>query len=143
MTTLWSFTSNGGREISVADVINAERFASAISDLMEDYADEVKSILDETVPKAAKTAVKKLRKGGSYNDTGKSGYTKGWTSQSEVSRLNVSAVVYNRKAPGLAHLLEFGHLTRDGKRTREFPHIAPVAQATEDELEKLLREALE
>lgn len=127
----------------MADVINAERFASAISDLMEDYADEVKAILDETVPKAAKTAAKNLRKGGEYKDTGKTGYTKGWTSQSEVSRLDVGAVIYNRKAPGLAHLLEFGHLKRDGKRTNDFPHIAPVARATENELEKLLREALE
>lgn len=44
------------------------------------------------------------------------------------NRWAASAVIYNKKQPGLAHLLEHGHAKVGGGRTRALEHVLPVEE---------------
>ena len=114
--------------------VKAEELDEAIRDQLETYnADIVKSInknLKEVADKTAET----LKKGGSYKErTGK--YTPDWSvtaRKTESVAQGESYSVHNRKHHQLTHLLEKGHVTRSGSRTRAFEHILPAEQAAQE-----------
>lgn len=57
-------------------------------------------------------------------------YKKGWTKRKE----GYGYRIYNKTAPQLTHLLEFGHATSKGGRARAFPHILSNYKNTEKKL---------
>lgn len=87
------------------------------------YTEDVREQLFNAEEKVANEAVKELRKR-SPRSKGGGGYAKGWTKK----RVNGKLVIYNKTKPGLAHLLENGHLKADGDRTRAIKHIRPVEE---------------
>ena len=105
--------------------------------------DEYEHVASEVVEKAARTsarsAVNKL-KNTSPRKTGE--YASGWASKKQGH----GYVVYNRKAPGLTHLLEKGHVTRNKYgtygRTPAHVHIAPVEAEAVEEFEQNIRKGL-
>ena len=108
-----------------------DKLAADIGKILEEYQDDVKGNLSEIVTKTAKKgaqAVRRASKQATETHTGE--YYKGWTSQVYKERMGTSAVIYNKR-PGLPHLLEHGHVTRNGTG-RSYPptpahqHIAPV-----------------
>lgn len=111
--------------------IKAAELATEVSKILEAYRAEVDITLDEAVTVTAKETVKQLRTT-SPKRTGD--YAKSWTQNTTPYKKGAGymRVVY-AKAPHyrLTHLLENGHLTRDGKRTRPQEHIAPAAEAAE------------
>lgn len=111
-----------------------------IRELLKEYGDEAVESVREIIPKVAKDAAKKLRSE-SPKRSGK--YAKGWTQKAEQTNLGVTGTVYNKAAPGLAHLLEYGHAKRSGGRTRPRPHIQPVEEWASDEAVKRITEALQ
>ena len=104
----------------------AETITAQLNRILNDYSDEGKDAKE-----AAREAAKDLRSS-SPKKTGE--YASGWSSKQLDAD---TAVVYNRKAPGLTHLLEKGHLIRNKKgtygRAPAHPHIAPVAERMEQE----------
>ena len=104
--------------------IQPEQLTATVNKLLDEYGDEVREIVDETITKTAKEAAKQLKGAGSFGGSGE--YQKGWKSKVEKRRLYIEAHVYNAKLPGLTQLLEFGHAKQNGGRTRAFPHIADV-----------------
>lgn len=104
--------------------IEAMDLQKTVNDILGDFAEDVSEAVGTAVTKTANEAVKELKqgKGGFNNRT----YSKGWTKKITKHRLYSEATVYNKTEGHLTHLLEFGHVTRDGGRTRAFPHIAPV-----------------
>ena len=109
----------------------------AIKNELENWENvELKRAVNEGIKETAAEAAKRLKQGGPYEErTGK--YTKDWTSSERTSR--ASAVtglkgysVYNKKHYQLTHLLEKGHQTRKGGRTKALEHIAPVNEAIGD-----------
>lgn len=80
----------------------------------------------------AADAVKRL-KSTSPKSKGGGDYAKGW--RKKINTFN-GYTIYNAKKPGLTHLLENGHVTSKGTRTRKFVHIKPV----EEEFSKKLYE---
>lgn len=119
--------------------IQPASFASAISEILSQYDDDVREIVDASITEVARDAQKKLKKSGSFGGTGE--YKKSWAVKIEKKRIYTNATVYNKK-PGLTHLLEFGHVKQNGGRTRAFPHIAPVNDAVQDEVIKHIEEKL-
>ena len=125
-------------------VVNSSRFnlkegvSWAVQKWMENYNADVIEVMSEVIPEVAKESVKKLKQTSPKGSTGK--YAKGWAYQLDKGRLRVGATVYGKNGTyQLAHLLEFGHVTRNGTgrvfdKTGAKEHIAPVEQWANDEL---------
>ncbi len=127
----------------MSKTISADEFAKAVSGILDDYSGDCLGTLKEAVQKVAKKSVKTLKGksiGGFKDRSGK--YRKGWRSKIVENRLYVEGTVYNGAQPGLTHLLEFGHATQGGGRSRAFPHIADVNDEAAEEFEKELTSKL-
>lgn len=134
-------------------VVNSSRFnlkegiEKAIMKYLEDYSEEVIQVAEKLTVEIAKESVKKLKADSPKQDknTGHQ-YSKGWTYELDKGRLRVGATIYGKKGTyNLAHLLEYGHVLRNGGRTTGSAgakvHIAPVEQwAIEQFQQRLERE---
>ena len=67
-------------------------------------------------------------------------YCKGWRLKKDKAGKNRYIVkVWNKTDYQLTHLLEFGHATRNGGRTKPQPHIRPTEEKYKKEFEKELK----
>ena len=114
--------------------IDANDLAKTVNGILDKFGQNAEKCLAQAVWDTAGDTVKELKKGGAYQ--GGENYNKGWTRELTRKRLYAEAKIFNKNAPGLAHLLEFGHLMRNGRRTRAFPHIAPVNDRIPEMFEK-------
>lgn len=113
--------------------VQIDAFQDTVKKMLEDYAEEAEKAVEEAAEETAKEAAKELKnispKG---KGTKKGHYAAGWSYRVEKSRVGgTQAEVYNRKKPGLTHLLENGHATKNGTgrrypNTPAHPHIADV-----------------
>lgn len=124
----------------MAITIKPDALAATVADLLNEYGDECTDILEDAVKKTAKQAANELKSAGSFGGSGK--YRKGWKAKTEKNRVGVEGVVYNSAAPGLTHLLEFGHAKQNGGRTTAYPHIAPTNEKAQAELVEELERKL-
>lgn len=118
--------------------VSIDGLADAVNQVMEEFRERTDEIVVQAVTKVSKEA-KNIAQSGSPVKTG--GYAKGWaTKKTKESSGHTEITVYNRKKPGLTHLLEKGHAKRTGGRTRAFVHIAPAEsyaiEALESEIER-------
>lgn len=123
-----------------------ERFSDDIAGILEEYADDVQGNLEDIVKEVGKKGAKAVKAQAQTAVDGKK-YAGGWTSKVEVTRLGASATIYNKSQPGLAHLLEHGHVSRNGTGRTFDPvpgreHIAPVEKQLVEEFERKLEEIL-
>lgn len=109
-----------------------------MKELLDEIDNDVQESVRSNVNSVAKEAVQKLRNG-SPKETGD--YASGWGMKKQGE---ADVVVYNRKAPGLTHLLENGHVIRNKKgtygRVSGRKHIAPVEEWAVDELPRRIME---
>lgn len=122
-----------------------DKLNSAISDILTEYAGEVSESVNEITKEVGKKGAQAVRQQAQQtfpveNREITGDYAKGWKVQITESRTGTSAVIYN-KHPGLPHLLEYGHVTRNGTgrtfpRTPAHEHIAPVAEEIAQTFEK-------
>ncbi len=103
-----------------------DKLSAEIASILSDYGDEVKDSMNEAVKKVAKAGAKALRAQSKQTFGGSGAYAKGWTSTVDTGKRSAQGVIYNKDLPGLPHLLEHGHLNRDGSRTPGRVHIATV-----------------
>ena len=124
----------------MAKKITVDQLSDEIMDALEEY----KEMTDEVVQTAVDTVSKETKKivqAGSPVQTG--GYQKGWAVKKTSAKAGqVSITVYNRKKPGLTHLLEKGHVKRGGGRVAGQPHIAPAEEYAISELENKIKRGL-
>lgn len=110
--------------------IDSEQLRATINEMLAEYGDSARDAIEESCNDTAKAVVKDLKKAGDFNRGEK--FRKGWTSKIELTRTGATAVVYNDTQPGLAHLLEFGHVKQNGGRTKAFNFIAPINDTVEE-----------
>lgn len=121
-----------------------------VQGLLAQYGNQVYDVLKDCVKEVSDGAVEKLQKVSSFAPGGHpSGeYSRSWT-QDEVKtgRLSTARVVHNGEHYRLTHLLEKGHVSRNGThrtfgRVAAYPHIAPVNEWANEELPRLVERKL-
>ena len=116
-----------------------------INQILEDYGDEVKEVLDktsETVSKKAKDEVKNAAPVGAR----KGKYKKSISLKKTKAELNKVEYTIYAKAPEyrLTHLLEDGHLIHNGTgRTKAIPHWSKGDEYVVKNFEKEFKERIE
>lgn len=123
----------------MAKKINPDRLQSEVMALLSKYNENVTEATQESVRKVIKWGVNQVKAGArGYFERHTGDYANGWTSLVETNRLSAQGTIYNKKVPGLPHLLEKGHANRNGGRTPGREHIAPV----NDEVQRILDETI-
>ena len=113
-----------------------EKLDKAIMKILDDYSDEISKNADEVVIKIGQKGAAALRQESAADFGGTGRYAKGWTVQVDRKRLYTDVIIYNR-TPGLPHLLEHGHLMRNGRRwTPPKQHIEPIENELVNQLER-------
>lgn len=128
--------------------VNASDFAYEVNRILGEYQKGLYTQLEPTMRKTANETRKVLRST-SPKRTGK--YGRGWEYELKVSsRLGGGSITLYDARPGLTHLLEKGHVTRNGMdrsypATPAHPHIAAAQEQAEkqflENLQKVLGEA--
>lgn len=108
--------------------VTPDQLASEIQKILDDYSDDLKENIGEAMQKVGRKGVQMLQSTSpkAQNSPHSGMYAKGWKLSVENHRnLTHNAVIYNVHA-GMPHLLEYGHLMRNGKRSKAQPHIKNV-----------------
>lgn len=114
--------------------------SSAIRNILEEFGDKATDAVRESAQLVGKNTAKELR----HNSPKKTGkYAKGWKTKYAKTVDGGSAVVYNQDRYQLTHLLENGHMNRDGGKTEGIEHIGPANEKAQQEflaeIEKRIR----
>lgn len=131
--------------------VSPANFAAAVNKLLDEYGRQVYDVMDDAVETVSKEAQAKLRAVKTFNPDRKptGAYSRSWTYRKDQdARIRVTGHVYNAKHYRLTHLLENGHVCRNGTgRTfdpvRPYEHIGPVNDWAEGAFEKELRREIE
>lgn len=124
--------------------IKIDALGSDIAKQMAEYASDVTEEMKAEAKEVAKEAVKELKTSSPEGKGSRKGhYKSGWASKTETENAtSIGIRVYNRKKPGLAHLLEKGHAKRGGGRVEGIPHISTAEEHAIKSYEQRLKARL-
>ena len=120
--------------------IEKDSLSAAILDMLESYEKDVAETTDKVAKRIAQEDARELRESESTPElTGV--YKSHWSSKQ--IHMGEYDIYVRPKEYRLTHLLERGHLTRDGRtRSKSFIHIAPVEQKAIKDFEQELKKEL-
>lgn len=142
-------------KINYHTIKGATNFSRAVVDAMKQYTTEVENAISDEVIRQGYEAVKELTNvidpvattsGTAKPSTNREWkkYSSSWEGKIDQKANYTKITVHNKKHYRLTHLLEYGHITRDGKtRTRAYAHIEPVAEFYSDKLLKNVKKIIE
>ncbi len=125
--------------------VTVDEFAKLITKSLEDYKEGVEEIIENVIHEVAEDTLEDLESNPIIPEqTGE--YQKGFYLKNiyrgRGKGKGMHKIVVTNKKYQIGHLLENGHATRNGKRTKAFPHWVD-AQKVADTLPERLKEALE
>ena len=114
----------------MSNSIKIENLQKEVMNYLEDYVEDIEEGVIEVTDKLSKEAVKEVRQASPRRQgTRKNPYWKGWTRKKDTkSKRRYVMKIHNKTNYQLTHLLENGHATRNGGRTKAQPHIRPVEE---------------
>lgn len=115
--------------------IGIDALPNAVQEVLKTYSENLEIAERQAAQKVGKEAVAELK---ATSPKRRPKYYSGWT----ATRQGNGVVIHNKLLPGLPHLLEHGHRTRNGGFTAGQTHIAPVEQKAIAEFLKLTEEAI-
>lgn len=115
--------------------VKIENLASEIMKGLEEYSDMATDEVKKEVRKTANSVKKEIEANAPVGATKK--YSKSWSVKKErETSHSIELVVHSKNRYQLAHLLEKGHVLRQGGRVSAKPHIAPAEAKGIRELEE-------
>ena len=129
----------------MSKTIKPEGLQKALSEYLENYVEDIQEDVEEATDIVTKEAKEELiqtsPKSGVARDTK---YYEGWALKNGTKNKNYryTRVIWNKTNYQLTHLLEFGHATKNGGRTKAQPHIRPVEQKYNVEFVDLVNERI-
>lgn len=123
----------------MANTISPDNLTVELSKLLQDYTQEVTEAIEEEIDKTAKLVLDEVKRT-APKKTG--AYAKGFKIKKDDYKGSVTRVIYQSKKPGLAHLLELGHVKRGGGRVSERPHMRPAYDKYVPTMEKNIEEII-
>lgn len=112
----------------------ASEIGSILSMYSNNVSNETEKWLKETADRTAKRVQENAKTAG-FKANPK--YVEGWTKK----KVNGKWIVYQKNQPGMAHLLEHGHVViirgEARGRTRAFPHIKPAEEQIANDIKEL------
>ena len=101
----------------MAKKLTADKLGDAIRDVLNEYGEEVKDNLGVITKEVTKKGVQSIKTESRATfgqvKKRKKKYANTWTSRTETGRISAQGIIYNTQA-GLPHLLEHGHVSRNG-----------------------------
>lgn len=114
-------------------------FKAYTDDVVEGICAEVKDTADTSMELLRNIRQPEASEGGSAKPMKRrqwKRYSSSWYVDEKKGVNFYHATVHNRKHYRLTHLLEYGHMTRNGERTRAFRHIEPIDLYATSRIEK-------
>lgn len=105
----------------MSEEINIEQLTKALVKEIEEYTTEVSEKIADIQKGLGKKGVNRLRE---TSPKLSGDYAKGWRLKTEKG----AVIIHNATDYQLTHLLENGHLGRDGKQVPAYPHIGKVEE---------------
>ena len=130
----------------MADIsVDADAFGASLEQILGNLNHACDEAVQRGVRAGGKTARKEWKRNArrvlSKNSTGR--YAKSISVKFGKSGGEHTAEVGSKNLPGLPHLLEKGHATLGGGRTRAFPHIAPAFEVAAEETYRTVLEGVD
>lgn len=128
----------------MSDTIKPEELQKTLMEYLEKYKENIDDDVIEATDEVTRRARDELKQ---VSPRGKgtriTPYYRGWAIKVSKKRTGVyHKVIWNKTNYQLTHLLEFGHATRNGGRTRAIPHIRPTEEKYNVEFEDLLKKKI-
>lgn len=122
-------------------IVNGHKAEVLIDRVLEDYLSDETEVFFAAMSAAGKQAKKDIQNTNAFKDIS-GDYRRGWSIRTKREKYGINVLIYNKLKPGLTHLLEKGHVTRNGtgRRFRDTPAHAHIAQAREKAEDYLLDE---
>lgn len=126
-------------------IATPEALVAALVSTCQAYTDEIRETVENGIIDIGQEATAEIRaiapvyKGDNKN-TAKGAYKRSWTYRVDQERGKINVTVHAKNPHyRLTHLLENGHLNRDGTtRSKAIPHISIVNAIAEQKVDKLL-----
>lgn len=123
--------------------VDVKELSSAISNYLNNYAEDIHDDVVEVTEDLTEKAVRELKETSPRGNSKVKPYWQGWESKIKIKgKLKYHRVIWNKTNYQLTHLLEFGHATRNGKRTKAQPHIQPIEDKYQQEFVDLVTQKI-
>lgn len=122
----------------MSETIKIDDLAATVTAVLNEYTTEVTEGIKEDVKAVGHECRQNIQQD-SPKRTGK--YAKSWKEKYQEDQFSATDTIYNTKS-GLPHLLEYGHQTRNGGRTKPQTHIKPNEEKANTDLEKRISKRL-